>query len=386
MSILQSYRYKRDSVVREIEQIDSGKILNTDINELINFFYQKYSFPLLVKDPDRRIDPSRGKARANQIPVFITYPLKPDEGVETVGKLKPSRYEHGGGIQIIFNANSYSFRAELFLGTKNKEGNKRIEHAIQRITNRISQMNSDIEAENARLKKIIEMMVQTTRLKRQQEADMFKSWIDKLPVELNVKKDVSKVYDLKINKKIIPILREIKDPKEPALTARQVQLIIDYIKPLCYTFERASKNFSKFGEVELRDVILAFLNGIFEGDATGETFSRTGQTDIHLRVSQKDVLICECKIWRRQKEYNDAINQLFSYLTWRDVHSILFTFSKRKNFTRILSKAKSAAQSHSTYTENSLREIDDSYFITSHVSAQDDLRKIELHHLLYNLY
>lgn len=40
------------------------------------------------------------------------------------------------------------------------------------------------------------------------------------------------------------------------------------------------------GEEALRDVLLVSLNSIFEGKATGETFSKRGKTDIYLNINK----------------------------------------------------------------------------------------------------
>jgi hypothetical protein len=52
------------------------------------------------------------------------------------------------------------------------------------------------------------------------------------------------------------------------------------------------------GEEELRDHILLLLEPNFEGSATGETFNKSGKTDILLRYDGKNVFIGECKFWK----------------------------------------------------------------------------------------
>ena len=51
-------------------------------------------------------------------------------------------------------------------------------------------------------------------------------------------------------------------------------------------FETTPRTYGKLEEEELRNVLLGHLNAVFLADeATGETFSKRGKTDIFLRVS-----------------------------------------------------------------------------------------------------
>lgn len=89
-----------------------------------------------------------------------------------------------------------------------------------------------------------------------------------------------------------------------------------------------------FGCVEgliLRDHFLLQLNGHYEGGATGETFNASGKTDILIRAENRNVFIAECKFWRGKKAFDEAIDQLLGYLTWRDSKCALIVFNKTWN-------------------------------------------------------
>ena len=47
-------------------------------------------------------------------------------------------------------------------------------------------------------------------------------------------------------------------------------------------------------------------------------FNNLGHTDIIVREDNANLFIAECKIWHGQKQFTDAIDQLFGYVTWRD--------------------------------------------------------------------
>ena len=52
--------------------------------------------------------------------------------------------------------------------------------------------------------------------------------------------------------------------------------------------------------------------------------------------------MAECKIWKGQKNFTAAIEQLLGYLTWRDSKTALLIFSRNKNFKEVLQAAKEA--------------------------------------------
>jgi hypothetical protein len=72
----------------------------------------------------------------------------------------------------------------------------------------------------------------------------------------------------------------------------------------------------------------AELNGVFKGQATGETFNFQGKTDILIRVDEKNVFIAECKFWKGEKVFIGTIDQLLSYLSWRDTKAAVIVFRK----------------------------------------------------------
>jgi hypothetical protein len=61
----------------------------------------------------------------------------------------------------------------------------------------------------------------------------------------------------------------------------------------------------------------------FKAQATGETFNFQGKTDILIRVEAKNVYIAECKFWKGEKTLLATLDQLLSYLSWRDTKAAL---------------------------------------------------------------
>lgn len=139
-------------------------------------------------------------------------------------------------------------------------------------------------------------------------------------------------------------------------------------------------------EEALRDLFLTYLNSsVEEFSTTGETFNKKGKTDIFIQGGSIDKItfIAECKIWKGNKYFLKAIDQLLSYLTWRNTNAAIIVFVRNKELTRIIEDIKGIVKKHLQYfserkhtSESSL-----SYFFKL---PQDSKRKIRLDIILFH--
>ena len=88
------------------------------------------------------------------------------------------------------------------------------------------------------------------------------------------------------------------------------------------------------------------LNGHFQGDATGETFNYEGKTDILIKVDGRNIFIGECKFWTGEKGYLETLDQVLSYLSWRDTKAAVLVFNRNKDFSGVLEKIEQATGKH----------------------------------------
>lgn len=100
--------------------------------------------------------------------------------------------------------------------------------------------------------------------------------------------------------------------------------------------EQSPKAFETMGEEDLRTHFLVQLNAQYEGRATGETFNFQGKTDILIRVDGRNVFVAECKFWGGEKQFLETIDQLLSYLSWRDTKAAVLIFNRNVNFSEVL--------------------------------------------------
>ena len=131
---------------------------------------------------------------------------------------------------------------------------------------------------------------------------------------------------------------------EPALSDEDYQEILRIVKNMVHVMELSPHAFFAMGEEDLRSHFLVQLNGAYQGQATGETFNFQGKTDILIRVDGKNVFIAECKFWKGEKAFLATIDQLLSYLSWRDTKTAVILFNRNAGFTAVLTKIAETAQ------------------------------------------
>jgi len=137
---------------------------------------------------------------------------------------------------------------------------------------------------------------------------------------------------------------------EPTLTIEVYNQILKLINDVGKNFERLPSIYKDKGEEDLRDHIIMTLDPNFEyGSVTGETFNKTGKTDIQLRYDSSVLFIAECKFWSGEKGYLSTITQLLNYLTWRDTKASVIMFVRQKEISPILSKIETATALHQNY-------------------------------------
>jgi hypothetical protein len=105
---------------------------------------------------------------------------------------------------------------------------------------------------------------------------------------------------------------------EPALADEDYEEILRIMQNMVQVMELSPHAFHDMGEEDVRSHFLVQLNGAFNGQATGETFNFQGKTDILMRFKGKNVFIAECKFWKGEKAFLATLDQLLSYLSWRE--------------------------------------------------------------------
>jgi len=110
-------------------------------------------------------------------------------------------------------------------------------------------------------------------------------------------------------------------------------------------------------EETLRDWLLFILGSNYEAPDGGELFiggeveNGKGKTDILVRHEGRNAFIGECKFWHGPKKFNEAIEQLLGYTTWRDTKAAIILFIRNRNATAAIGSAGACLATHSACKE-----------------------------------
>lgn len=133
---------------------------------------------------------------------------------------------------------------------------------------------------------------------------------------------------------------------EPTLSQNIYEEILQVIHDTGQVFERLPSTYGGKDEETLRDHLILQLEPRFEGSTTGETFNKAGKTDLLIRYENRNLFVAECKFWRGSKRYIAAIDQILSYLTWRDSKAALVCFIDSKEITTPLKAIEESTPTH----------------------------------------
>jgi len=152
------------------------------------------------------------------------------------------------------------------------------------------------------------------------------------------------------------------------------------ILKLCQTtgveMERHPSIYSGKNEESLRDHFIMVLSPHFES-VTGETFNKTGKTDILIRHESANVFVAECKFWNGPKGFHRTIDQLLGYLTWRDSKASILFFIRTKELETVLSQIEPVAAEHSCFVRSRDRQAEGWYDFDFHLK-EDSSRGVRL--------
>jgi hypothetical protein len=321
--------------------------------------------------------------------IVVTMPIVPNENAGAIFAMEASTYSSAGPPNVKLHQNALFLEVDTkgygFAFDDDRVATE-VNRAIESVKQWIAWKNSDIIGGNSQLKQAIRQIIEERKVKL--EAD--KSRIEALTKKINIPlKQKTSEAATRIRLDAKPLVKRIKPtpqlPEDYVLDRSKVLDIITLIDNQGRQFEKTPKTYRDIGEEGLRDVILVGLNSVFEGKATGETFSAKGKTDIYLNIDKGNVLISECKLWSGQALYLETIDQLLGYLTWRHNFGIMITFVKQKNFTNVLAAIPQIIPKHSSY-RSGYQIISANHYLSNHVLPHDDAKHVEIHHLFYNLY
>ena len=356
-----------------ITNLSDEEIMSNQDEIIIHNMNEKYKFILVeIKDElieNRKISketikkPNMFYSRNDpyESPYWLVDGVKitcqfPFIGDELLFYCSASTFSLSGHPEIDLYDNYFCISASETLDTMAKEENKellfnKINRDLKDIKDFIEYCNSDARTFNSQ----IEQFTRTELNKRKEKVDKFYS-ISKM-LEIPIKRTNPKVIEeIKIERKIIPLVKKNNDVQEYSISDEIYNDILELVKHQGSTFERTPEVYNNMYEEQLRDVILAFLNGLFKGKANGECFRKHGKTDILIEYENRAAFIAECKVWACKKVFQSTLEQLQNYTTWRDNKLCVTIFSRNKDFFKVLEEIKNTMPQEDNYL--SYKEID----------------------------
>ena len=126
--------------------------------------------------------------------------------------------------------------------------------------------------------------------------------------------------------------------------------ILSAINSVGRSLERYPRVVQSHNEENIRFMFLAQLDAVFPTfSTTGETFNHKGKTDILVKQNGEVIFIAECKIWKGEKAFQEAIDQLLSYLTWEDRMTALLIFVKNTCISTVYNAIQESIVKHRLY-------------------------------------
>ncbi|MGE0756803.1 MAG: hypothetical protein AB7O38_07275 [Pirellulaceae bacterium] len=207
----------------------------------------------------------------------------------------------------------------------------------------------DVEAFNEKLEPQARAVVVARRAQLEKQGSLLK----KLSVPLRRRDDAPNPAPVPMPKRVVkPLPAPRMVEQEYGLTAADYEYILKILRHESRSFEATPDAFVKLDEEELRDIVLAHLNGHFEGDAAGERFRRNGKTDICIEHENRAAFVAECKLWKGPKAFSEAIGQLLGYLTWRDTKTALLVWNKTvKDFAKLQDSVPQLLREHGRFVK-----------------------------------
>lgn len=393
------------SVVDQVNKIPKDQFMVSREDEIVaNIMSQMYIEPIILHEEaitmeseEIQIDVSENRCRYISdrskpylIPGIRVIIIIPFTGDENLWKLRPSRYPMvvpNGEIKSP-KYNNPGYLCLIFEQTTDSPG-KAIKDEYTRqlglINDYLHNQETDIKKCNEQLDSRIRQAIRA-RLERLEKQNGI---VAMLGIPLKQKAGVPEIMPIRVERRLIQPLPPPPSSgfqPEPGITDKDYEDILSIIRNEGRTFETTPSTYAVHDEEELRDILLAHLNGHYKGSATGETFRKSGKTDIRIEDKDRSAFIAECKVWEGEKKLQDAIDQLLSYLTWRDCKCSIIIFNKHNaKFSELLEKVPAILRSD-TKLNNDLGEKGQGEWRFILHTKEDEARRIIVHVFLFNIY
>jgi hypothetical protein len=388
-----------EKVVAEINALDNDYVLKAGPTDLEQYFVDKvFVRPLVLHVDDRHIEDQAGvnvdvtgdfrrgvfpgeRASVRGTRLVIAIPF---EGDPMLWKLRASTLSMSGYPELTIRNDSVAFSISFPDDTANAdEVRTRIDRETKALADAVTYLRQDVDQHNASAPTLVRQALERKR----KLAGATSGVVGGLGIPVKRKQE-QPAFALPVKRREQPAQRPAaaagKYEPEPFLDQKEYEHILEVLRSMSLVMERSPGAFATLDEEAIRNHFLIQLNGHYEGSATGETFNAAGKTDILIRADNKNVFIAECKFWRGPKAFNESIDQLLGYLTWRDSKCALLVFNTTKDSGAVRQKMHEVMQSRPEHKKTLFHASDgDGRYIL--VRQSDPGREITVTTQLYDI-
>ena len=262
--------------------------------------------------------------------------------------------------------------------------NHEVQRTIASIEEHLDWLREMVEPFNAQLFNVAREAIKQRKQKLTKDADVLAT----LGIPIRRRDSLPSTVSVPLRRTPIPLPKATPtaqaQPLNPVISEKAYQQIIKTMADMALVIERNPTAFEHLSEEEIRFQFLIPLNALYEGNATAETFSYQGKTDIQIRHDGKPIFTAECKFWGGPKSLTETVDQLLTYVTWRDTKTAILLFNKNKNFSQVLEQIEPTLRSHSRFVRFDGKRNETEYqFVISH--PNDVARDITLIVLAFDI-
>jgi hypothetical protein len=348
-----------EKVTKEIQALDNEYVLRASQTELEDYYAGEAIIrPLILHTEQQYIEDQTGTqidvthdfrravfpgeraiVQGTRLNIAIPY-----DGDPLLWRIRPSAYSLSGYPEIEVRDSSIILSIDFPDDSAEPERLKsEIDREIRSLADAVQSLKRDVENHNGAAPQAVKSTIQRKR----QLAESVTGTVVSLGIPMK-RRDNPLTFTVPTKRRESPAKRPKVSAEtsvlEPELEEREYQHILEVMRSMSLVVERNPEAFASLDEEAIRTHFLLQLNGHYEGSATGETFNASGKTDILIRVENRNVFIAECKFWKGQKAFNEAIDQLLSYLSWRDTKCALLVFNKTKDSATVRQKMHEVMQ------------------------------------------
>jgi hypothetical protein len=349
-SVIQAHT---ESLKKKVQSIAANTLLSASEQDLIQAVVEEFRLnaPVIKDDElyiahagETQVDVSRDPMRrffydAHSGPAYVagnkTVIAVPFDGDSGFFKIRPKSY-------TLNPPRGEITKNEILLTyVRTDQNGEAIKQEYQRSVASIKQYLDSLSHSAAEFNKQLEGFV-TSQLKARKDRLLADAGMTaEIGLPLRKREQTPLTYSVPVNRRV-PKIEQLKPSgafqPEPVLATEDYEEIL--------VMELSPHAFYNMGAEDLRSHFLVQLNGVFEGQATGETFNFQGKTDILIRVDGKNVFIAECKFWKGERALLDTLDQLLSYLSWRDTKAAVLVFNRNADFSAVLAKIRDSVPKH----------------------------------------